>query len=712
MGTIKVWSLGGLDQKSNDLTRSTEKASEMQNMEYDTQSTIKKRTGYDQAFTYTSDDMIYYQNKDEKLFFNSGSSTVRVYKADNSYKALTMPFTVLNADISASENQGNIYFTSTDLSIPVMKYDGSNIYRAGLPAPRKISGTTEDVPTWTSPLAGYYTRLFYGFKDINGNLTFSPYVQYDIGTGAGADLTIGTFKNNAYFKQNGFLDKYCFINSSSSTYLSTYATISSGSRTLTVSKHNYAIGDKFLFDTDNYGILISSSKSYLVLEVEAINTAGTNITFTAASIGTDTITIRNLVTSGSSQPIDVRSRVYIATSAAPDTGYKVQSPVCLDNSSDTYTVNTVNPEAWTYEGRPSEQADFEDIYDSTTFKIMPPYCKYLTSYGNQIIYGNIGKFFNNDNTSVNYDNDDIIIFSDLNIGDGPENISPLNIQKIGETWDGSITGLKRANDSLVVFKNHGVFSLDGFLLPSQYQVRKINTNYVGCTSHKSILDAEEGLYFQSHNGIYYTNAIAVKKISYELDFYFGSENYNLTRSVRYKEKQKALFYIDGSGLTNQKIVVVDYYYNQVYFWTGITPTGGFIENKDGDVFFSDKTKVYKFNSSVYHDGASAIDAYYSTTYHHCGEPALRKKFLAIRIFSLTSDTFTLTLTHDSDWKNDITQNPHTISFTSSDQTQRIVHDMQTVRAQRYTFRNNTINEPMVLTGYEITWEPYEQLDKN
>ena len=47
MSTVKVFSLGGLDKKSNDLTRATEKASDMLNMEYDTQSTLKKRNGFE-----------------------------------------------------------------------------------------------------------------------------------------------------------------------------------------------------------------------------------------------------------------------------------------------------------------------------------------------------------------------------------------------------------------------------------------------------------------------------------------------------------------------------------------------------------------------------------------------------------------------------------------------------------------------------------------
>ena len=719
MATIAVYALGGLDQKSNDLTRATDKASQMQNMEYDTQSTIKKRTGYDVDVTYSNADMIYYQNTNERLLFNNNSNTVRIYKSDNTYRDIVMPYTVGTADISSTENQSNLYFTSTDLSIPVMKYDGSNIYRAGLPRPRALidSYGNDNAPVISGTSGTYSVRAWYEFKDINGNVTASPYYQYDAVSASASYIEVQTFKDQAGQLMTGYNNKYCML--PNNVFPATYTyTIDSLNRTITVLSHNYEVGESILIErtdlsyrngTNPLDIEISSNKQYKILKIES--KTSTSITFTSSSIGSDTITITN-IQNGTIYPNAELSwsKCVLKLAVSTTSGYGYRIPII---SASYYTIyNNLNTQTfrilYNTTGIPTS---LEDVYDTTTLKLSPPYCKYIGSYGNQIIYGNIGLFFNEDNTSVNYDNDDLIVFSDLSTNDGPENVSPINFQKIGETWDGSITGMRRSNDSFVIFKSHGVFSIDGAILPSQYQLRKINTNYVGCTSDKSILDAEDGLYFQAHNGIYYTNGISVRKISYELDSYFGSENYNLTRSVRYKEKQKALFYVNGAGLSNQKIVVVDYYYGQVYFWTGIDASKGFIEDKDGNVYFTNGSVINKFNSSVFHDGANPIDAYYSTTYHHCGVPALRKKFLAIRVFALTSDAFTMTITHDTDWGTS-TAPSHTLTFASSDQTKRLVHDMTTVRSQRYTFRNAVIDEPMVITGYEITWEPYEQQDKN
>lgn len=713
MASIKTFSLGGLDKKSNDLTRAPEKASDMLNMEYDTQSSLKKRNGYELFKTITSNDLIYYGYKKEFLSFQNGSSNLTVIKSDASSRVLSFPSgipSLADVSISYTENQNNIYFTNTDLTTYVMKYDGSNVYRAGLPAPRKEDTTpgqpSEKNPSWASPASGLYSRVFYSFKDINGNITYSPYYQYD---STGGNLTVASFKTSTSFNENGFLSKYCYRASGSS------ATISSSSLTLTVTRHNYVAGEKFLIDTENKFITISpEDRAFVVLDVESVT--ATSITFSAASVGTNTITFASTVLYASEYPVDVRSKVHVGTSASADTGYNVTTNV-LDNSIVNNTINALLGSDLVLIGENRTALDiisFEDLYDSTTLKIMPPICSYIASFGNQIVYGKIQSFFSIStkyssypNQKIAYTNQSLIVYSDTSTADGPEGVSELNLEKIGETWDGDITGLRRCNDSMVVFKSRGVFTIDGTLIAGEYQLRKINTNFVGCTSHKSILESDDGLYFQGHNGIYYTNGIGVKKLTYEIDSVIGSADYLTTRSVRLKKKQKALFYIPELS----KVVVLDYYYNQIYFWDNIDASKGIVEDSSGDVYFNDGTSIYKFNNG-YLDGANSIPAYYSTTWHHAGEPSLNKKWLSMRFFALTSDVFTATVTTQGDWDTSKTLTTNSMTFSSSDQTKFLMLDMQTKRSLRVTFSNNVANENLAITGYELTFERFNDVDKN
>jgi hypothetical protein len=721
LSTVKVFALGGLDKKSNDLTRAVDKASEMINLEYDTQSTIKKRNGYaevsiDGSTSNLFDDIIYYNTKDEILCFKAGSSSVKVinnstlseHKINGS--SFTLPSGALGAAVSISycENQNNLYFTNTDYNTYVMKYDGSNIYRSGLPTPRNSAINGQDnYPSFTNTATGY-TRIFYSQKDINGNITYSPYWQTPVAASNTSVLSMSSFKFDSNCAENGFLDKYCFRAGNTS------ATLTSGSNILTVLRHNYVAGEKFLMDTENKAITLSTQgKSFIVLEVQASGTDSTHIAFTPISIGTTTINFANL--SLTEYPIDVRSKFHVAVSQYESTNYSVITYV-LDNSVNVISKTLIGGESVLDLGRPVQQP-FENIYDSGFLKTMPPICKYIASYGSQIVYGSIQSYFsgytntlNAPNQKIDFANTSLITYSDLSTGDGPEGVSDFNFTKIGETWDGDITGIHRCNDSLVVFKTRGIFTIDGELVDNQYTLRKITSNFVGCTSHKSILDAEEGLYFQAHNGIYYTNAVGVKKLTYELDSVFLSQDYNQTRAVRLKKKQKSLFYVPNIASGTAKIIIVDYYYNQVYTWSfANNPDGGILEDKNGDIYFCDGSKIYKINN-LYSDNGANIYSQYSTTWHHCGEPALLKKFLSLRTWGLSGDAFTASITIEGDWKIGALQT-FTQQYTSSDQTMFTMMNMQTKRSLRLTFSNNSTDD-MVLTGYELTYEIFNAVDKN
>ena len=816
MATLAISQLGGLDNKSNHLSRPADKASDMLNMEYDTETTIKKRNGYEEVESIVSDDFIYSPTLDEKMFFTNGSTDVYI-KGNGYTKTLTMPFNVGSStgdDISSCENTLSMYFTKTDYSFPVVKYDGSHFYRAGLPTPRQAS---DAMPSATNA-AGGSTRIFYSYKDISGLTVFSPYYElFDVSTKSsytltGASvLTVNSLKTDATCSENGFFDKYCWVAPSfnfivdASSAITTYPQISSdASRTMIVKRHNYKAGEKFLFDAENPMNTIYDYSSYpgtkpfLVLDISAVendttkavftgSTSGTTLTVTAITSGT--ILIDGIISGGTlaagtyitqqltgttggtgtyrisvsqtvssatmtekissitfkqdltqtyvcevgpvSQlgtfwpsnnlktefPLDIRTKLHVYDTKITASTFTKAYEFILDNSITTMSKTVGASPTTDYFRATIPIVSFsveymEDVYNTSSSKIMPPICKYIATYGDQIIYGSVQSYIGFNNKRVQYNNNDLIIYSDILTGDCCENTSEFNRQKIGESYDGEISGVARCNDSVVVFKDNSTFTLDGILSPGQYSIRKINTNGVGCSSHKSIVSTDEGLYFQAHNGIYFTNGINVKRISYELDSFFGSGDYSAVKAARFKKKQKTIFYIP----TKSKAVVVDYYYGQVYVWDSFSTIGGLIEDKNGEIYFSDKTKLYKFkddsSATRYSDlTVTPINAYYATTYHHMGQPSLNKKFVQMRLFSLTGDAFTATVELQKDW-SDSTTKSFTKKFGSSDQSFNCVFDMMTALSTRFIFKNNIKDENLVITGYEITYEPYNVRDKN
>jgi hypothetical protein len=901
MSTLKVYALGGLDKKSNDLNRPIEKASEMINIEYDTQSTLKKRNGYTQQVidgiaTASFDDTIYYNSKDEILGFKNGSSFVKVLKRSgndfttrtlafpsniiqefvgsiapidsltstltvtsfsNNYSNIFTPtiednssilspskisigneivgagiipgtyvlsvtsynfktasfiisnsqtvasetmqakFAFNNVSISSCENQNNLYFTNTDYLSYVMKYDGSNIYRSGLPTPRlgDISGL-DKYPTLPFDTTGY-TRIFYSLKDINGNISYSPYVEYDYAA-HGAGFIFNSLASDTKCRENGFFNKFCYIKSLPCSFTATisggggdyipyslnvsaisygaipagativnnigqvisktkeaiisgasgsittptiaitnpayasFAPITKTNRTIIVTRHNYEQGEKFLFDMENkYISIYPQGKSFVALEIES--TTSISITFTEASIGDTEISLLPAKPSSypNEYPLDVRTKMYMCYSSSESAGYTVLNIFVVDNGSITNNRSVQDVESVLYDFYSQiKSTKMSDIYDNAYLKTMPPICKYIASFGEQIIYASIRSYFTiytkdisiGPNQRIDFANTSLITYSDTSFGDGPEGNSEGNFTKIGETWDGEITGIRRCNDSMVIFKNRGVFSIDGTLIDGQFTIRKITTNFAGCTSHKSILESDEGLYFQAHNGIYYTNAIGAKKLTFELDSVFLSKDYASTRSVRLKKKQKSIFYVPDIAVGTATIIVIDYYYDQVYTWKFAHTCGmGLIEDKNGDVYFCDGSKMYKFATSPlipinpdpsYSDNGTAISAQYSTTWHHAGEPALNKKWLSIRTWGLTSDAFTATITTEGDWQAGTLLTTNQSVYGATTQTDFKMLDMQTKKALRINFLNSENNKNMVLTGYELTFEVFNNVDKN
>lgn len=734
MSTIKVFALGGLDKKSNDLTRSPEKASDMLNMEYDVQSSIKKRNGFELFLNRSCDDLIYYSYRDEFLLFSLSSAglpnlynlSIRAYKKDLTYREIntltennlvTITESPATISISSCEINNNIYFTSTNGAIRTLVYDGSSVRRAGLNVPYNtydsnnliINSGANGVFSATTG-SSYYIRAFYKYTDFNGNITYGPYIQ-----------SVNKYNNGTTVSVQNFADYLVFQAGA------TNVTLNSSNRSIenTVNNvtgldfSNLQPGQKILFINNSQQATLTSptNRLFIELEVESKTTSPNNkITFTAQSLQNVSITFN----ASNFHYVYRQAELVIAISNSQDTGYKITRQTLREIDNGLWFLKSGTPNVFTVDDTGFSSGTllaFEDVYDSTNLKIKPPVCKYLSAFGDQMVFGGVFGTYDLNNRYIVYDGSDLISYSDISTGDGPENTSPLNIQKIGETRDGEITGLKRCNDSLIVFKKRGVFSIDGVLISGEYQLRKINTNFVGCTSHKSILESDDGVYFQGHNGVYFTNAIGVKKLTYEIDSVFGSADYSFTRAVRLKKKQKALFYVPELS----KIVVIDYYYNQIYFWDSINASKGFVEDSSGDVYFSNGTNIYRFNNG-YLDDTQPINAYYSTTWHHAGEPSLNKKWLSMRVFALTDDAFTATIKTEGNWDTaQLTTN--TMQFSSSDQTKFLMLDMQTKRSLRITFSNNVkketspgsnifIGENLAITGYELTFEKFNDVDKN
>lgn len=698
MTGLKKFLLGGFDLASNDLVRDPMKSSSLKNTLKTQKGDITGRNGYEnqETFGFTLEESVYHKSTNQDVFIRDDGSFYKLYAGNriNCSIAKVFPNTglLVRNRIITDEYLSNMYVTTNDGSSRVVKFDGSDAYLAGMPSPTFLyDGSAATISS--SGTAGFYYRFFYGHKDVNGNLTFGPYVE-KTSTVNNATITISTMKTaNPY---GDFYNKYLITNAVPN------FTVTSVSNSFPYASTNYKIGDKLLIDQEVLfpALTVSDSTGIKWKAVTIINITGTHIFLDPVELGTFTFT----VASGPAVNIDTRTRFYIYKSISQTFGYQsasttvngVLTQFALDNSqnNNSFQATAAVPDLV-----------FEDLFNEDGQKLTPPKCKYLSAYGDQIIYGNIIGVWDQENKFTQYNNDDILIPSDFGIGDNGENNS-ANIQRIGESYDGSINGIKRCNDLLVVVKDNAIYALDGIIEPGGYSLRKIPTNYIGCLSHNSMIQVQGGMFFHGNDGMYFTNGTTCYKTSELIDPFFNTILPAMTKATVSRKFQSFLFYMTD-GVAHYCLVYM-YQYKEWFIWDSLDMHKGLYEKNNADVVFSNGNILYKFNSG-YSDNGVAIDHLYATNWEDLRNPSVDKKFLYLRLWNLNPIATSYKIRIQRDWKETDLQEV-LVSIPANGTIQK-GFDQRNCMAIRFLFENLNNNENMLLTAYELEYESSQKLDK-
>lgn len=636
MSSLKKFMLGGLDIKSNDLIRDQMRASDLRNVTKTINGDIDKRNGYEEVETFANlRDSIYHKTLDQDILIDTNGRFWKPYlgtRIDCTISAL-----LNSGDVIYTEYQSNLYVCASDGKTPVFKYDGGQAYLAGIPAPMKLFDGTSS--TIGSPGSGYFYRFFYSHKDLNGNVTHGPYRQLESSTSTDT-VTCSSFKtNNPY---GGFFSKYMIIPSQTRTVDNSNP---GTSNKFQYTSTDYVVGDKILIDTDPFW------SSFLTTATVTQSLISKALTITAIGGGFVTIDINDLSDFGFtiSAPgplnIDNRTILRVFISQNESFGYSLAEYGNVDNTANNVAVTVL---AWA----PGLTLKFEDYYNEDGQKLRPPLCKFLTAYGDQLVFGNIIGVWDQENIFSQYNNNDLAIYSDFGLADNGENNS-ANSQKIGESFDGEITGLRRCNDLLIVTKDNSIFAMDGILESGGYSLRKIPTNYIGCLSHRSILATEGGIFFNGNDGIYFTDGVNCSKMSQLLDpFFVGKFPFTLaidstkTRSAIDSNNRKYLFYMTDN--TNHYCLAFDYEFKEWFIWDVLDMSKGMYQKNNKDFYFANSTKTYKFNTG-YSDNGSAISAYYKTNWEDLRNPSVDKKFKYVRIWNLNASSSSFNMSIQKNW---------------------------------------------------------------
>ncbi len=703
---LKIFGPGGIDQKSSDLTRDPRSLRDSLNIKYTINGEYEKRPGVSADSDFSGDvysDVVFIKSLGE-YFFRNGSS---YYSYKNGVKK-TIPASAVDtttsptSTISGDEYLNTFIFTHQENPIYTAKYDGNSVYAAGLPVP------TVSVTSQVGGAFAGFMIYFFDFIDAQGNQIFGPSKIVPV-TNKQQNITLNTLKNSEFYQ--GYIKTN--VNSSLSgfnllsrtlTYTSKSPDIVVGSNVVFRTKNDGSYGSSVIV-IDQYGSV--STYLYVVLTVDSIT--ATEIVFTEASFKNRQI---NITAGGDNNVLgSIAIRFYSSTSET--TGY-VQS-----GSTSVIVVDNSVSSIVTYSILRSTGNSFlmSNVYDITTSKIRPPKCKYITVFGDQLVCGGVLSFFDFNNNENTYTNNDLIMYSDVLTGDLGENFSETNRQLIGNTYDGRITGLTRARDSVIVFKDRSIYALDGVLVSGLYSIRKIETNEVGCSSDKSILIVDGGVLFQGIDGIYAISGNSAVKVSGKLDPFFTDEiNPNFSNVVFDPTKTKSVMDVLNENyyfFCNKGVAVFNFEFKAWFLWDLQTAANGLTVDNSGSIRMFSGSSGRKFTDTRADLVTGPINAWIKTAWFDFGEPSLLKKIVDIRYFSVKNKGQVLTSRLYRDWDESKVKADFTIDMSSSS-TKTVLRkfDIQQAQSVSLFIGNNIVNEDFDLSGFEINGGVSQEKDKN
>lgn len=525
----------------------------------------------------------------------------------------------------------------------VIKYDGQNAYRAGVPTPGTVTAVaTADAAGFTGN--NYVYKIQYLQKDAQGNETAGNYTLTDPALSFAANNRITLTLPNI-LAASGF-NTNCAIVAGAQAAVTTI-NVDNGAG----GAHTLKVGDTAYF----YDAV---SLAYVERQVTAVGANTITIAGAAVTVADNAVISNNL-----------RITIWRSKSSAtyPTVWYAV-----AEIANDSFSASQ------TYIDRAQDASLGAIFLEPVTDRSPPPKGRYISSFQNILLSaGNLA-----------YPN--TVSFSDV---ESPEYFpTPDNQLIVNDLQGDRITGLAPSNEFFIVFQSRAIHVVSGELSELAFRVDQI-ANDIGCAAHASIKDIRGALFFMSLNGPRviqggqvprglgaFDNNPFVSRIDPRFDQTGELDEesvFQLKRSVGFHDRigQRYLCFVpceslvgaDREANANSITFVYDYPRDAWLEWDNINAAGG-ITDLGNDLFFSERrysglnlridSCLYRFHTSNtyldYADNVEAIACYWKSAWDFLGEASILKSFLALRIFSTeeVQNAFTLGVKTEINWIKD------------------------------------------------------------
>lgn len=663
----KIYDFGGLDLRSSDLQTPKNKSSDLKNVCLNSRREIVKRYGFDKILDNADIlDLYHYSNKTKVVGMKAGGISVfnpSTLVFDDATVAMYTPPNY-TGKFSFAEYNNVLYIADQESEHYIMKFDGYKFYQAGSPdlTVSGVSGT------------GYFTRVVRVMVDLRGNLVYSDFDQVE--TNDSTNITVTTNYQTDFNYKYGLVSTATII-SSTSTY------------TLQVAAgHNFSSGDWICY-------LNLTFEGILPVPLQIESTTPTSVTFTSESVGSGSY-IFSL-----GFPVDRGQFIQVYRSLYETYGYILIYENMVDNTAATQTFNL---SAGGYSYAASSILDpvypMDDICDTSVVRQLPPKAKYLSIHGDIMVAGNIisdlDVAYNELKSSIKWSD------STGRPGSTVESFLPFNVQKIGKSDEGEVSGLFSNTDYVEIHLDKQIYYLTGDLINSAYRLKSALSAGIGAISNRSIEEISGSSLFMSSKGLYAGRyGTFPLEISDSIEPLFSDSDLDLTSSVSTIDilGEKILIFIP-SITGNHLVLVYDMYFKEWFKYYGIDATSGIVM-VGNQLYHHDGTSLHRSNLE-FNDAGKAIDAYYSTAWLNVGEPTLDKKFISAFIASMNTEEREIYIKSQSDWE-EVDETSEVLEYTKKEILGHELNITQT-NSMRLLLGNNIKNQPLHISGIEVDIE--------
>ena len=597
----------------------------------------------------------------------------------------------------------NVTFISNGYD-ELQKYDGQNLYRAGIPA--GVEPSTATAGAGSIPAGTYVYAAVYVQKDAVGNLVEGDISTTDSITLGGVedvDVTVTNIEDTTGFNTN------CAIVAGAQVSVTT----------ITVDDGSGGAGTLKVGDTAYFFDAITGD--YVEREVTAVTATDIDIAGAAVTVADNDVISNNL-------------RIGIYRSVVGGSLLFLVDEIPNDSFSTTqvYTDSTL------------DSALGIQFIDPVFDRGLPPKGKYITTLYNQLA------------VAGNFDNPNTFFFSDIT---SPEHF-PVAFNGKAQSENGDpISGVKQSNEVFCVFEKSAVHVISGDF--TNLDVRQdIISHRIGCVAHATIQQVESRVYFLSEKGVYqiYSGQIPEERSErirpvFDIDPSLADEQkFKTKRSLAVTDtiEERYILFVPTESTSagsdvytndNYSMFVEDYQHGndiaKVYLkwrFADTNPAGGIVIFDD--MLYFVERRFSSFNNSVDHilykelknrdefdyaDNVSGVDFTYKTNWYSNGQPSVFKRWPRLKVFGISTTSGSenlLSIQTEADYVADVTRNDTSVDLASAGagygnnqygnapygdnvQPNFKVKLNGKYKSMRILFSNSTVHQNIELTGWEL-----------